>query len=193
VSSNTVTGTSTSVSRDVQLTPFFSGVALDVTPQIGEDGTVILHVHPTISEVTDQTKTLTVDGTVDTIPVALSQIRESDSIVKARSGQLIVIGGLMRQSVTKQDYKTPVLGDVPGLGLLFRSERDQTDTVELVILLRPIVVNDSDWPALVSDPRKRVEQLIREHDLNDEDLSPLSESFPKSAPYPPPGSPRNLP
>jgi MSHA biogenesis protein MshL len=193
VSSNTVTGTATSVSRDVQLTPFFSGVALDVTPQIGEDGTVILHVHPTISEVTDQTKTLTVDGTVDTIPVALSQIRESDSIVKARSGQLIVIGGLMRQSVTKQDYKTPLLGDVPGLGRLFRSERDQTDTVELVILLRPIVVNDSDWPSLVSEPTQRVEQLVRKNKLDDKDLMPLSDSSAQAAPYPPPGSPRNLP
>jgi MSHA biogenesis protein MshL len=193
VSSNTVTGTSTSVSRDVQLTPFFSGVALDVTPQIGEDGTVILHVHPTISEVTDQTKTLTVDGTVDTIPVALSQIRESDSIVKARSGQLIVIGGLMRQSVTKQDYKTPVLGDVPGLGRLFRSERDQTDTVELVILLRPIVVGDSDWPALVAEPTRRAEQLARKNKLEDSDLAPISGPSLQGAPYPPPGSPRNLP
>ena len=179
VSSNTVTGTSTSTSRDVQLTPFFSGVALDVTPQIGDDGTVILHVHPTISEVTDQTKSLTVDGTVDTIPLALSQIRESDSIVKARSGQLIVIGGLMRQSVNKQNYKTPLLGDVPGLGRLFRSERDQTTTVELVILLRPVIVEDSDWPALVKEPTERADQLSRQNQLG--------------GAYPPPGTPRNLP
>ncbi len=178
VSSNTVTGTATTTSRDVQLTPFFSGVALDVTPQIGEDGTVILHVHPTISEVTDQTKSLTVDGTVDTIPLALSQIRESDSIVKARSGQLIVIGGLMRQSTTKQDYKTPFLGDVPGLGRLFRSERDQTDTVELVILLRPLIVEDSDWSGLVKEPTERLEKLSGENKLGE---------------YPPPGMPRNLP
>jgi MSHA biogenesis protein MshL len=179
VQSNTVVGTSTSVSRDVQLTPFFSGVALDVTPQIDDDGTVILHIHPTISEVTDQTKTLTVDGIVDTIPLALSEIRESDSIVKARSGQLIVIGGLMRQSVTKQDYKTPVLGDVPGLGKLFRSQRDQSSTVELVILLRPLVVQDSDWPGLVKEPSERADQMTRDHKLEGE--------------YPPPGSVRNLP
>ena len=178
VQSQTVTGTATSTSRDVQLTPFFSGVALDVTPQIGEDGTVILHVHPTISEVTDQTKTLTVDGTADTIPLALSQIRESDSIVKARSGQLIVIGGLMRQSVTKQDYKTPFLGDVPGLGRLFRSERDQTATTELVILLRPLIVQDEDWPGLVKEPTERAERLTKQGNLDD---------------YPPPGSPRTLP
>lgn len=179
VQSNTVVGTTPTISRDVQLTPFFSGVALDVTPQIDDDGTVILHIHPTISEVTDQTKTLTVDGSVDTIPLALSQIRESDSVVKARSGQLIVIGGLMRQSVTKQDYKTPLLGDVPGLGRLFRSQRDQSSTVELVILLRPLVVQDSDWPGLVKEPTEREERMVRDHDLNGD--------------YPPPGAPRNLP
>lgn len=179
VQSNTVVGTSTSVSRDVQLTPFFSGVALDVTPQIDDDGTVILHIHPTISEVTDQTKTLTVDGTVDTIPLALSQIRESDSIVKARSGQLIVIGGLMRQSVTKQDFKTPLLGDVPGIGKLFRSQRDQSSTVELVILLRPLVVQDGDWAGLVKEPTERADRMARDHGLEGE--------------YPPPGSVRNLP
>ena len=159
VESNTVTGTATSTSRNVQLTPFFSGVALDVTPQIGPDDIVTLHVHPTISEVTDQTKSLTIDGSVDTIPLALSQIRESDNIVRARSGQLVIIGGLMREQVSKIHYKTPLLGDIPGVGKLFRSEQNQTHTVELVILLRPIVVTDADWPALVNEPQTRLQDL----------------------------------
>jgi MSHA biogenesis protein MshL len=159
VESNTVTGTATSTSRNVQLTPFFSGVALDVTPQIGPDDSVTLHVHPTISEVTDQTKSLIIDGSVDTIPLALSQIRESDNIVRARSGQLVIIGGLMREQVSKIHYKTPLLGDIPGLGKLFRSEQSQTHTVELVILLRPIVVTDAAWPALVDEPQTRLQDL----------------------------------
>jgi MSHA biogenesis protein MshL len=159
VTSNTVTGTATSTSRDVQLTPFFSGVALDVTPQIGPDDIVTLHVHPTISEVTDQTKTLTVDGSQDTIPLALSQVRESDSIVRARRGQLVIIGGLMREELSKNHYKTPLLGDLPGVGRLFRSEQNQSHTVELVILLRPIVVGDNDWPTLVGEPGARIRQL----------------------------------
>ena len=161
VESNTVTGTATSTSRNVQLTPFFSGVALDVTPQIGPDDSVTLHVHPTISEVTDQTKSLTIDGSVDTIPLALSQIRESDNIVRARSGQLVIIGGLMREQVNKIHYKTPLLGDIPGLGKLFRSEQNQTHTVELVILLRPIVVTDAEWPSLVDEPQTRLQDLNR--------------------------------
>jgi MSHA biogenesis protein MshL len=165
VSSNTVTGTSTSTSREVQLTPFFSGVALDVTPQISDNGNVILHVHPTISEVNDQTKTLTVSGSTDTLPLALSRIRESDSIVRAHSGQVIVIGGLMRETRNKQSYKTPLLGDIPVMGRLFRSERDMKKTVELVILLRPLVVNDADWPQLVREPNDRLDSLAREGKL----------------------------
>jgi MSHA biogenesis protein MshL len=165
VASNTVVGTSTSTTRDVDLTPFFSGVALDVTPQISGEGDVILHVHPTVSDVTDQIKSLTIAGNTDTLPLALSQIRESDSIVKAHSGQVIVIGGLMRETRNNQNYKTPVLGDVPGLGKLFRSERKQSKTVELVILLRPLVVNNGDWPALVSEPTERIDELARKAKL----------------------------
>jgi MSHA biogenesis protein MshL len=178
VQSNTVTGTATSTTQNVQLTPFFSGVALDVTPQIdGEDG-VILHIHPTISEVTDQTKTLTVQGSVDTIPMALSQIRESDSIVRAKSGQLVIIGGLMREELNKTNYKTPVLGDIPGLGKLFRSEQTQRTTVELVILLRPIVVTDSDWPGLIQEPAKRLQDLNKSGDFGQLDYPPASGARP---------------
>jgi MSHA biogenesis protein MshL len=159
VTSNTVTGTATSTSHDVELTPFFSGVALDVTPQIDDDGMVLLHVHPAVSEVTDQVKTLTLTGETDVLPLALSQIRESDSIVKARSGQLIVIGGLMSEKRENQSYSTPLLGDVPLLGKLFRSERKRTTTVELVILLRPLVMTDADWPTLVREPTERISKL----------------------------------
>ena len=165
VTSNVVVGTSTSTSRDVELTPFFSGVALDVTPQIGTDGTVLLHVHPTVSDVTDQIKTLKVADSTDVLPLAFSQIRESDSIVKARSGQVIVIGGLMRETRKNQQYKTPLLGDIPGVGRLFRSERKQSSTVELVILLRPLIVSDADWPALVQEPNGRIDELTRKGKL----------------------------
>ena len=148
VSSNTVTGTATSTSREVELTPFFSGVALDVTPQISDDNSVILHVHPTVSEVTDQIKTLSMSGTTDVLPLALSQIRESDNIVKARSGQLIVIGGLMRETRDDRQFNTPFLSDIPLLGKLFQSKRKQSRTVELVILLRPIVVSDNEMNSM---------------------------------------------
>jgi len=165
VSSDTTTGTATTTSVNVELTPFFSGVALDVTPQINDTGDVLMHIHPTVSDVTDQQKELSVRGQTDSLPLALSQIRESDSIVRAHSGQVIVIGGLMRQTRKDQDYKTPLLGDIPGLGRLFRSERNQTSTTELVILLRPLVVGDNDWTTLVKESNDRVDELARKGKL----------------------------
>ena len=151
IESNTVTGTATSQSNNVILTPFFSGVALDVTPQVSADGDVLLHIHPIVSVVTNQTVTLQVQGTADVLPLAQSSVRESDSIVRARSGQVIVIGGLMQETVNKQQYKTPLLGDIPGVGRLFRSEQDTKSKVELVILLRAMVVNGGDWPKLIDE------------------------------------------
>jgi MSHA biogenesis protein MshL len=165
VDTDVIVGETVYTTTEYELTPFFSGVALDVTPQISDDNRVMLHIHPTISDVQDQQKTLSIRGNTDVLPLALSQIRESDSIVKAKSGQIIVIGGLMRETRQRNDYKTPLLGDIPGIGRLFRSERDQRKTTELVILLRPLVVADDAWDALVDVPTKRIEELAKKGDL----------------------------
>ncbi len=159
VTSNTVTGTSSTTSRNVELTPFFSGIALDVTPQISADGEVTLHIHPTVSEVTDQEKDLTVSGETDTLPLAFSQIRESDSIVKARSGQIIVIGGLMRNSMTDENFGTPGLSKIPGIGNLFKSRRSVERKTELVILLKPIVIDGDDaWTRMADESLQRIKR-----------------------------------
>lgn len=158
IASNTVTGTSSATSRNVQLTPFFSGIALDVTPQISASGEIILHIHPTVSEVTDQQKVVTVSGESDTLPLAFSEIRESDSIVKARSGQIIVIGGLMRKSSRSANFATPVLGRIPGVGKLFQSKREVETKTELVILLRPVFVeNDDVWADSAGESLQRIQ------------------------------------
>jgi MSHA biogenesis protein MshL len=151
VLSNTVTSTASSTNNSVELTPFFSGVALDVTPQVDDDGTVILHIHPTVSAVTSQNLSVTVQGTTDTLPLALSQIRESDSIVRARSGQVIVIGGLMTTQKQDTNYQVPLLGSIPGIGNLFKSKQTTNTKTELVILMKAIVVGDDgeEWTGAV--------------------------------------------
>jgi MSHA biogenesis protein MshL len=160
VSSNTVVGTASATNRDVDLAPFFSGIALDVTPQIGADGEVMMHIHPTVSDVSEKIKQLTVAGVTDALPLAFSQTRESDSVVKARSGQLIVIGGLMRTTRNMQDYRIPLLGDIPGLGNLFKSQRNREVHTELVILLRPVVVSgEEQWKQMASDSIDRAVKL----------------------------------
>jgi len=153
VSSNTVVGTSSATNLNVDLAPFFSGVALDVTPQIADDNEVILHIHPTVSQVTSNVQRLTVNNTTDSLPLALSQVRESDSIVRARSGQVIVIGGLMQSTRNTQDYKVPGIADLPVVGSLFRSRQRTAVHSELVILLRPVVIdNDAQWKQVSGEP-----------------------------------------
>jgi MSHA biogenesis protein MshL len=94
----------------VTVQPFFSGIALDVTPEISAEGEVILHVHPTVSEVSQQNKIIAGQS----VPLAASTIRESDSIVRAQSGQIIVIGGLMQPSEGSVDVLgKPVRGPLP--------------------------------------------------------------------------------
>jgi MSHA biogenesis protein MshL len=160
VSSNTVVGTASATSSNVQLTPFFSGVALDVTPQISEDGSVLLHIHPTISDVTEQVKNFSVAGTPNSLPLALSQVRESDSVVRAASGQVIVIGGMMRTTSSDHNYGVPLLGSIPLLGNLFRSKQRTTVRSELVILLRPVVVSSAaDWQQIAQQAVDRANTL----------------------------------
>ena len=162
ISATTVVGTAATTSPNVTLTPFFSGIALDVTPQISREGDVILHVHPTVSEVVDQRKDLTLGGDTQSVPLALSTVRESDSIVRARSGQIVVIGGMMQESSQNMRGQVPLLGDVPVIGRLFRHQRRATRKTELVILLRPMVVDhDGVWDGAQDTGSERMRELIR--------------------------------
>ena len=72
----------------------------------------------------------------------------------------------MRETHSHDDYKLPLLGDVPGIGRLFRSERSQADTVELVILLRALVTTDDDWQELVREPTERISKLQKKSRLD---------------------------
>ncbi len=139
---NTDTASSTiNQNADITLTPFFSGVALDVTPQIDDDSTITLHVHPAISEVNEQVKDISISANTSlTLPLATSTIRESDTIIRARSGEVVVIGGLMQDTVRDQQASTPFFGDLPVVGPMFRHSRQVSSKTELVILLRPVVV-----------------------------------------------------
>jgi len=139
VSAGAVTGTSTNQSN-ATFTPFFSGVALDITPQISENDEVILHVHPTVSSVTEKTKTVNAAATTAlSVPLAVTSVRESDSIIRAKSGQVVIIGGLMQNTIEQRTSKVPLLGDIPVVGGLFRHSQDIDKKSELVILLKPIV------------------------------------------------------
>jgi MSHA biogenesis protein MshL len=160
VRSDTTTGAATTTNRTVEFTPFFSGIALDVTPQIDEQNVVTLHVHPTVSDVRDGRKDVTLGGQTESFPLALSNVREADSIVRARSGQIIVIGGLMQETDRDDRFGVPLLSRLPLIGFLFRQTRVLSQKSELVILLKPVVVeSDEQWAQEVRRRELRVEEI----------------------------------
>ena len=149
ISTTTTSGTAgTTSTPSLTLQPFFSGVALDVTPQIDEAGNVMLHVHPTVSNVTEKTKNVDL-GTLGSyrLPLALSTVSETDSIVRVRNGQIVAIGGLMTQEQRDDRNGLPGVSEVPVFGALFRQKSGSLTKRELVILLKPSVITDEGpWP-----------------------------------------------
>jgi MSHA biogenesis protein MshL len=165
----TTTGVNQTV--DITLTPFFSGVALDVIPQIDANGTVTLHIHPTVSEVAEEIKEIatSVDNSLS-IPLARSTVRESDTIIRAQSGQVVVIGGLMENVTRNIVSRTPFLGDLPGVGGMFRHTKQETVKSELVILLRPMVEQGNElWAGDLQRTAERFRALSDEGDAGERD------------------------
>jgi MSHA biogenesis protein MshL len=157
-------GDNANVAPDIELTPFFSGISLDVTPQIDDLGNVLLHVHPAVIDVTTETKTIDLGETTGVLqlPLAKSSIRESDSIIRATDGDVVVIGGLMKSADTEIVSKVPFLGDIPALGHLFRNSVTQTEKTELVILLKPTVVGVNTWQQEVDRSRSLLNEWFPE-------------------------------
>ncbi|GDY26471.1 pilus (MSHA type) biogenesis protein MshL [Agarivorans sp. Toyoura001] len=147
VSNTTISGTNPVTNPSVELTPFFSGVALDVTPQIDDNGQVLLHVHPSVTEVKEQRKVISFGSSSEQLdlPLAQSDIRETDTVIKANSGDVVVIGGLMSSKQEEIISKVPFIGSIPGLGELFTNKAISSKKTELVILIQPTVVTEDTW------------------------------------------------
>ena len=164
ISSTTTTGTTTTTTPEIQLTPFFSGIALDVTPQIDPSGSVILHVHPSVTLTDEQNKVIQLGGEEFVLPLAQSSVRESDTIIKAQSGEIVIIGGLIETRSVDVNSKTPLLGDIPFLGELFKSKSQQKRKTELIIMLKPIVVGQETWTDQLQDARLLLKEWFPEDD-----------------------------
>jgi len=164
VTTNTTTAANgiTSNFPTVTFDSFFSGIALDVTPQISNIDEVTLHIHPTISDVVDDTKTFTLNGTTQSVPLAASHVRESDSIVRAKNGQMVIIGGLMQDKQFDLKEGVPILKDLPIVGNMFRHRSKNGLKSELVILLRPIVVGNKTWGEQLDEEADRMLKINQE-------------------------------
>jgi MSHA biogenesis protein MshL len=159
---NTTTGNVTNIiPPSVTLQSYFSGVVLDVTPQIDERGNIILHIRPSVSQVTSVNKSIDVGGVRPfSLPVPSSNTSETDSVVRGRDGHIIAIGGLMRQSSTNDRSQVPGAGDVPVVGALFRNTSQVLQKRELVILLKPTIIQeDSSWAEDMMETQRRFQAL----------------------------------
>ena len=175
---NNTTNTAGSTSTSVELTPFFSGISLDVTPQISEEGTITLHVHPSVSEVDDQQKLITIGERDVTLPLARSTVRETDSVIRAESGQIVVIGGLIQNRSEDNNSAVPFFSDIPLVGELFKQRNFETRKSELVILLRPMVADRAQMQNDVRASRERM-GVLRELLNSSETVKPQPETAPR--------------
>jgi MSHA biogenesis protein MshL len=164
VSTNSSTGAngSQNVTPKLTLQPFFSGIVLDVTPQIDANDQITLHIHPMISKVRTVNQQIDL-GTLGSfrLPLASSEISEMDSVVKAQDGQMVALGGLIRQGLANADSQVPVLGSLPLIGGLFKQKSQEVERRELVILLKPTVIQSSaDWADDISRSEGQIKRLL---------------------------------
>lgn len=163
VTSSSTDSTSTTMSSTVNLTPFFSGITLNITPQVDYNQQVMLHVHPTVTVVKQEDKNIDLgNGQEMVLPTASETLREYDSIVRASNNQLIVIGGMITNSISEVVGSLPAVGDVPFFGSLFRSNTQISAKVELVIVLKPITINEH--PEKITQEFKETNQRMGDMD-----------------------------
>ena len=157
----TASGSSTVTTPTITLQPFFSGVALDVTPQIDDEGNVLLHVHPSVTVVQEKAKTVDL-GTLGqfTLPLASSSINETDAVVRVQDGYIVAIGGLMSQEQLRDNNGLAGASSLPGIGALFGQRGGLMRKRELVVLIKPTIIqNEQSWKQDLLDTSGRIEKL----------------------------------
>jgi MSHA biogenesis protein MshL len=163
ITTSTTTGSAggSTTSPSITLAPFFSGISLDVTPQIDENSNIILHVHPAVSVVVEKQKVIDLGNLGNfVLPLATSSINETDSIVRVRDGNIVAIGGLMKQDQADSRTQVPGLGSIPGLGLLFGQRAKALQKRELVILIKPTVIQGGQsWAPDLAETQKRLREF----------------------------------
>jgi MSHA biogenesis protein MshL len=151
------TATTASTAPSVVVQPFFSGVALDITPQIDDKDNITLHVRPSVSRVVEKSQTINLGtfGTL-TLPLASSSISETDSVVRLKDGQIVAIGGLMSQTYDDSNNRIPLLGDIPYFGQLFGNTSRNSRKREMVVLIKTTLIRDrEDWSRDLDETQRR--------------------------------------
>ncbi len=144
---NTTTGTTTMPS--ITLTPFFSGISLDVTPQIDGGKNIMLHVHPSVTNVNEKAKQIDLGSAGSyTLPLASSSMNESDTLVRIQDGNIVAIGGLMQIESNRRSSGLPGSRDMGFFSNLLGNKANTGRKKEVVVLIKPSIIRTAqDWEA----------------------------------------------
>lgn len=148
-SNSTASNTTASTLPTVTLTPFFSGISLDVTPQIDDGVNVTLHVHPALTTVSEKSKQIDLGSAGNfKLPLASSAVNETDTLVRIQDGAIVAIGGLMQLESSRNASGIPGTSGLPGLGALFGNRASQGRKKEVIVLIKPTIIRSAaDWEA----------------------------------------------
>jgi MSHA biogenesis protein MshL len=140
---------------------FFSGISLDVTPQIDDSNNITLHVHPSVTNVT--TKNLVFNNgasSSSSIPTASSSVNESDTLVRIQDGNIVAIGGLMQIESDRRASGLPGTSDIPVLSSLFGNRANSGRKKEVVVLIKPTIIRTAqDWEAQTRRTRAALDDM----------------------------------
>ena len=162
ITSGTLTSAATTTLPTITLSSFFSGIALDVMPQIDAGDTITLHVHPSVSATSEVIKTVDLGGSIGTIrlPLPASSSNETDTVVRVTDGNIVAIGGLMQ--VQSQSTRSGVPGStrIPVLSNLLGNQQKTGSKREIVVLIKPTIIRSAeDWREQARESRERIEEL----------------------------------
>jgi MSHA biogenesis protein MshL len=136
---------STTSTPTVTLTPFFSGIALDVTPQIDEGGMITLHLRPSVTAVSEKTKQVDLGSAGNyKLPLASSSVNETDTVVRVPDGNIVAIGGLMQAEMNQRQSGVPGSNGNVVTRTLFGNRNDSGRKRELVVLIKPTIIKGAD-------------------------------------------------
>jgi MSHA biogenesis protein MshL len=139
----------------------FSGISLDVTPQIDESGNISLHIHPLVTSVIPKSVGFSLVGVgAQSVDVAAINVSESDTMVRTTDGNIVVLGGLMKVELNAGRSGIPGLADAPLIGGAFRNSSTDTIKRELVILIKPTIIeSDKNWEQDIKDTGARMQRM----------------------------------
>ncbi|HEY5799146.1 MAG TPA: secretin N-terminal domain-containing protein [Burkholderiaceae bacterium] len=143
------------------LQPFFSGVVLDVTPQIDDRGNITFHVHPSVSQVQTVNKAINLGNIGNyNLPLAASTTSEADTVVRGQDGHIVALGGMMREASTADRSQVPGADKLGVAGNALRNQARSTQKRELVILIKPTIVRDNtSWADDIGGANRRIQNL----------------------------------